>query len=177
MAKDPAFLFYPGDYVAGTMHLDFECKGAYVDLLMLQFNKDHMTIHMIKHVLGHKFDHIWPQIADKFKSDGSHYWNERLKSEKEKRVKYTESRRSNRIKEKKDSNHMIDHMENRNENRNSIKKGSLRENKKVRGVSFSEDGLKVIFPDGSSQELGQGQQLRFKEGNYQPYYVYQGIIE
>jgi len=119
--KDPAFLFYPGDYISGTMHLDFECKGAYVDLLMMQFNKDHMTIHMIKHVLGHKFDHIWCQISDKFQTDGTNYWNQRLKAEKEKRLKYSDSRRSNRNNKKDMLNHMSDHMENENENSNVVK--------------------------------------------------------
>lgn len=48
---------------------------------------------------------------------------------------------------------------------------------KIRGVSFSEDKTAVIFPDGSSQKLGQAQELRMKEGSFQPHYVYQGIIE
>lgn len=104
----------------GTMHLDFECKGAYVELLILQFNKDDMTIHMIKHVLGHRFDHIWPQISDKFQQKDGKYWNERLKTEKEKRVKYSESRKKNRNSKKDMLNHMSGHMENENEN-NSIK--------------------------------------------------------
>lgn len=120
MAKDPAFLFYPGDYIAGTMHLDFECKGAYMDLLMLQFQKDHMTLHMIKHVLGHKFEHIWPQISDKFSEDNGRFWNERLKKEKEKRISYCKSRKENRNKvdhkTKHMTLHMSQHMENENEN-------------------------------------------------------------
>jgi uncharacterized protein YdaU (DUF1376 family) len=118
MAKDPAFLFYPGDYISGTMYLDFECKGAYMDLLMLQFQKDHMTIHMIKHVLGHKFDHIWPLISDKFKENNGKYWNERLKTEKEKRVKFCKSRKDNRVSTKHMKEHMLQHMENVNININ-----------------------------------------------------------
>ncbi len=96
MAKDPAFLFYPSDYVTGTMHLDFECKGAYIDLLMLQFQKGHMTLHMIRQVLGHRFDIIWPQIQDKFKKDKDLYYNERLRIEKERRASYCQSRRDNK---------------------------------------------------------------------------------
>lgn len=126
MAKDPAFLFYPGDWLGGTLHLNFACKGAYMDLLMLQFQKDHMTIHMIKHMLGHMFDEIWPQISDKFETDGTNYWNERLKIEKNKRIRYSKSRSDNRnSKENADnhmsnhmSNHMIQHMENENINDN-----------------------------------------------------------
>lgn len=111
MAKDPAFLFYPGDYISGTMHLDFECKGAYVDLLMLQFQKDHMSIHMIKHVLGHKFDHIWPLISDKFKEVDGKYWNERLKLEKQNRINFCKSRKKNREGTKQVITHMSPHME------------------------------------------------------------------
>lgn len=118
MAKDPAFLFYPGDYISGTMHLDFECKGAYMDLLMLQFQKDHMTIHMIKHVLGHKFDHIWSQISDKFKEKDGKFWNERLRVEKEKRSSFCKSRKKNREGVKDMTTHMCKHME--DEDINSI---------------------------------------------------------
>src|SRR5689334_339828 len=117
MAKDPAFLFYPGDYVSGTMYLDFECKGAYMDLLMLQFQKDHMSIHMIKQVLGHKFDHIWPLISDKFQEKDGKIWNERLRIEKEKRTKFCKSRKDNRNSIKHTPSHMSQHMENENVNR------------------------------------------------------------
>lgn len=110
MAKDPAFLFYPGDYVTGTMYLDFECKGAYIDLLMLQFQKDHMTLHMIKHVLGHKYEDIWPHIKDKFVEKDGFFWNERLRKEKEIRIKYSKSRSDNRNSSKDMSNHMSNHM-------------------------------------------------------------------
>jgi hypothetical protein len=61
----------------------------------------------------------------------------------------------------------------------ALQKSAKKERKKERkrGVRFSEDGLRVFFDDGSSQELGQGQRQRFKEGGYQPHYLEQGIIE
>jgi len=118
MAKDPAFLFYPGDYISGTMYLDFECKGAYMDLLMLQFQKDHMTLHMIKQVLGHKFDHIWPLISDKFMESEGKFWNQRLRTEKENRITFCQSRRKNRLSNNHMNNHMSSHME--DEDINSI---------------------------------------------------------
>ena len=58
MAKDPAFLFYPNDYIGGTMGMTFEEKGAYIELLMLQFNRGHMDGHMIGHCVGQ----IWERI-------------------------------------------------------------------------------------------------------------------
>ena len=48
--KDPAFLFYPNDWIGGTMGMTFEEKGAYMELLILQFNRGHMTTHMIGHM-------------------------------------------------------------------------------------------------------------------------------
>jgi uncharacterized protein YdaU (DUF1376 family) len=125
MAKDPAFLFYPGDYVSGTMGMTFEEKGAYMDLLMLQFNRGHMNTHMIKHTVGH----LWEQVKCKFIQDDFGLWyNVRLDVEKEKRKTFTESRRNN-IKSKNKiventsyeshmNNHMKHHMENVNENIN-----------------------------------------------------------
>ncbi len=58
MSKDPAFLFYPGDYIAGTMGMTFEEKGAYMELLMMQFSRGHMTSHMIDQVVGQLWDKI-----------------------------------------------------------------------------------------------------------------------
>ena len=125
MAKDPAFLFYPGDYVSGTMGMTFEEKGAYMDLLMLQFNRGHMTHHMIQHTIGH----LWEQVKCKFIQDEEGLWyNVRLDIEKEKRKTFTESRRNNikpKEKPKREPSyethmnpHMTPHMENVNENIN-----------------------------------------------------------
>jgi len=125
MAKDPAFLFYPGDYVSGTMGMTFEEKGAYMDLLMLQFNRGHMNTHMIQHTIGH----LWEQVKCKFIQDDEGLWyNVRLDIEKEKRKTFTESRRNNikpKNKPKEEhsyethmNSHMKPHMENVNENIN-----------------------------------------------------------
>ena len=125
MAKDPAFLFYPGDYVSGTMGMTFEEKGAYMDLLMLQFNRGHMNTHMIQHTIGH----LWEQVKCKFIQDDEGLWyNVRLDIEKDKRKTFTESRRNNmkpKNKPKEDAPyethmqpHMDSHMENVNEDIN-----------------------------------------------------------
>ena len=128
MAKDPAFLFYPGDYVSGTMGMTFEEKGAYMDLLMLQFNRGHMNTHMIQHTVGH----LWEQVKCKFIQDDEGLWyNVRLDIEKEKRKTFTESRRNNMKPKDKPSyeppyeihmnTHMEPHMENENININKDK--------------------------------------------------------
>lgn len=123
MAKDPAFLFYPNDYIGGTMGMTFEEKGAYIELLMVQFNRGHMTTHMIAQTVGK----LWESIKCKFIQDESGLWyNERLEREKLLRKQYTESRRNN--KEGKNQHkkghkvgHMTSHMENEdiNENKDS----------------------------------------------------------
>ena len=124
MAKDPAFLFYPSDWISGTLGMTFEEKGAYFELLMTQFNQGHMTSHMIGRMVGQ----LWSSIEHKFVKDENGLWyNIRLEEEKEKRKAFTESRRNN-IKgnnqhtEKKTKKvghkkgHMTSHMENVNEN-------------------------------------------------------------
>jgi hypothetical protein len=95
MSKDPAFLFYPNDYLGGTMGMTFEMKGAYIDLLIFQFNNHQFTESQAKQVVGS----LWDNIKHKFtKEDEEHYYNERLRIEKEKRQNYTESRRQSRLK-------------------------------------------------------------------------------
>lgn len=95
MAKDPAFLFYPGDWLSGTMYLTHEQKGAYMDLLILQFNCGKFTEAQAKQVLSICFDVAWPMLKQKFILDKGLYFNARLQSEIEKRKAFTESRRNN----------------------------------------------------------------------------------
>ena len=90
--KDPAFLFYPNDYIGGTMGMTFEEKGAYIELLMLQFNRGHMTSDMIGQTVGQ----LWDKIEVKFiKDDQGLYYNERLEIEKRKRKTFVNSRKNN----------------------------------------------------------------------------------
>ena len=65
--KDPAFLFYPNDYIGGTMGMTFEEKGAYMELLMTQFNRGHMTTQVTMQVVGQ----LWNSVKDKFIQDGT----------------------------------------------------------------------------------------------------------
>ena len=120
MAKDPAFLFYPNDYIGGTMGMTFEEKGAYIEILMLQFNRGHMTSHMIGQLVGQ----LWESIKCKFIQDEQGLWyNVRLDQEKDKRMSFTQSRRNN-IKGLNQHTtghtigHMTSHMEDENEDVN-----------------------------------------------------------
>mgnify|MGYP003564181339 FL=1 len=92
MAKDPAFLFYPNDWIGGTMGMSFEEKGVYMELLMMQFNLGHMDGRMI----GQQVGQAWDKVRHKFKQDANGLWyNTRLEEEKEKRKNFCESRRNN----------------------------------------------------------------------------------
>jgi uncharacterized protein YdaU (DUF1376 family) len=111
--KDPAFLFYPNDYIGGTMGMTFEQKGAYMELLMAQFNRGHMTSHMIGHVLGQRSGQLWDVLKDKFVQDESgRYYNPRLEEEQAKRKQFTISRKNNRKGNNQytDPNHLEGHM-------------------------------------------------------------------
>ena len=148
MSKDPAFLFYPNDYIGGTMGMTFEEKGAYMELLMLQFNRGHMTTHMIGQTVGQ----IWVKIQDKFVKDADGLWyNERLDMEKERRKTFTESRRNNvsgknqhtKNKEKEVGHmttHMTGHMENVNINVNTkdLFINNIKEYQEILGDSYTE---------------------------------------
>ncbi len=116
MPKDPAFLFYPGDWLGGTMTMTRSHKGAYMDLLMAQYNGGHLSLDDVKHVLGKDYDTMWEQkIRTKFEVDANGlYYNDKLDREINKRANFTASRRKNL------GPHMVVHMENENENENEI---------------------------------------------------------
>lgn len=97
MGRDPAFLFFPGDWLGGTMLFTRSHKGAYMDLLMAQFNNGHMALHEIKTILGSDFDEMWKSVLEKkFKQDADGlYYNEKLEYEMLRRKKYVVSRLKN----------------------------------------------------------------------------------
>ena len=140
MAKDPAFLFYPNDWLGGTHGMTLEEKGAYMEVLILQFNRGHMEGHMIGQIIGQ----IWDKIQHKFTKDENGLWfNPRLEDEIIKRKSYSMSRRNNLkglnqyTKNKGHmEGHMTSHMENENENENininsNINNTNKKKNKKV----------------------------------------------
>jgi uncharacterized protein YdaU (DUF1376 family) len=120
MAKDPAFLFYTGDFTTGTQFFSDEQVGKYLRLLMAQHQHGHLKENQIKMICKtHDED-----ILQKFKKDENGlYFNERLEIEIEKRKAYSKSRSNN--KSGKYKNDMINtsksydkHMEDENENEN-----------------------------------------------------------
>ena len=120
MSKDPAFLFYPNDYIGGTMGMTLEEKGAYIELLMMQFNRGHMGGHMIGQAIGQ----LWDTVKVKFVQDDKGLWyNERLEEEQDKRKQFTDSRKNNLlgINQYTDKGGQVtDHMEDVNEDEDVI---------------------------------------------------------
>lgn len=124
MAKDPALLWYFNDWTGGTVTMTRHLKGCYMDLLAAQFNSGPLSLDEIKTVLGSDFGLSWPTLQKKFaKDDNGLYFNGRMQFEKDKRINYSNSRRSNRMQHM--SNHMSPHMENENRNENIIKYGEF----------------------------------------------------
>src|SRR5688572_6018561 len=128
MAKVPAFLFYPNDWLGGTLGLTRHQKGCYIDLLVAQFNRGPLSLETIKTVLGQDYS-SWAVLSSKFKQDTEGcFYNERLATEIVKRKQFSQSRRDN-AKKRYDKpasadtsvEHMHPHMEDRNRDDNIIK--------------------------------------------------------
>lgn len=115
--------------------MNFEELGAYMRILMRQFNCDALPIEMIKRVLGNQYEVIWPMVKEKFiqDSDGN-FFNERLRLEKQKRKAFTQSRKDNLMGKHKESHkekHTVKRMGNGNGDGN---------------VNRNKDGIEIIYP-------------------------------
>jgi len=82
MAKDPAFLFYPGDFLTGTMFMSNEDIGIYVRLLCAQ----HQHGGFISKDNFHSLSNGREVIIKKFIEAEEGFFNERLMAEMEKRA-------------------------------------------------------------------------------------------
>lgn len=92
MAKDPAFLFYSNDFLAGTITMTDEQVGKYIRLLCIQHQKGYL-IEKDMLFICKSYDE---DVFNKFVLRDGHYVNERLESEAKKRKSYSESRSENR---------------------------------------------------------------------------------
>lgn len=89
--NNPAVLWYPSDYLVGTMGMTWEEKGRYVELLNLQHQKGHLDINRL-------MPDCPKEVLAKFVQDENGLWyNIRMEEEQIKRRKYSESRRNNRM--------------------------------------------------------------------------------
>lgn len=127
MAKDPAFLFYTGDFSTGTQFFSDEQVGKYLRLMMAQHQHGHLTEQQMLHICKTHDEDIFSKFK---KDDAGKYFQPRLESEILKRKTYSESRSKNRLstpktKRKNTSKSYVKHMENeieiKNENTNTDK--------------------------------------------------------
>lgn len=116
MAKDPAFLFYPGDFNTGTQFFSDDQVGKYMRLLMAQHQHGHLTEDQVIFICKSYDNHIMSKLV---KDSKGLWYNERLEIEIIKRKNYTESRSKNKegkTKTKIISKSYDTHMENENRN-------------------------------------------------------------
>ena len=131
MAKDPAVLFYTSDFLTGVRRMTYEQVGKYITLLCMQHQYGTLTEKDMMHICGTYDEDIWL----KFEKTDAGFVNKRMHEEAEKRKRYSESRRNNKLNstKKQDMSNISSsydkHMENENENvnevviRNKIQKG------------------------------------------------------
>lgn len=148
MAKDPAFLFYPGDWQGGTSTFSRFLKGCYMDVLIAQFNSGHLSLDEIKTVLGSDFGTAWPALQKKFITDAAGLlFNEKLDNEITKRKLYSKSRSDNRKNKTHDPTYEKDmkgHMENENGIVNEIRISLEKENGKIVPREPSDETLQDV---------------------------------
>lgn len=95
MAKDPAFVFYTGDFLNGVIDMTMEERGQYITLLCFQHQKGHISQKMI----DLNMPNVSQTVLDKFKiDDEGKYYNERMEYEIDKRAKFIEHQRENGLK-------------------------------------------------------------------------------
>lgn len=156
MGKDPAFLFYPGDWLGGTTTFTRHEKGAYMDLLMAQFGQVSLTIEEVQTVLGVDWP-LWERkLKKKFEVEGNEpnllYFNRKLRDEVIRRKSFVVTRNNNlEGKNQYSRGHMTtkmtSHMENGNENRNKDvieKVDRVKGKKEKKPVSFVKDNPPTV---------------------------------
>lgn len=94
MAKDPAFLFYPSDFLTGTMFFTDEDIGIYIKLLCAQHQQNGSINKKV-------FDSMVKEdslIREKFIEDSEGYYNQRMLDEMIKRKKKSDNLSANALK-------------------------------------------------------------------------------
>jgi uncharacterized protein YdaU (DUF1376 family) len=87
--KDPAILFYTGDFLNGCTDLTFEERGQYITLLCLQHQKGHLSEKTIRLSVGS----INGDVIKKFlKDEQGNFYNARMDEEIAKRQHFLDTR-------------------------------------------------------------------------------------
>jgi len=163
MAKDPAILFYTGDFLNGCTDLTFEERGQYITLLCLQHQKGHLSEKTIRLSVGS----VSVDVLKKFKQDeNGNYFQNRMEEEIQKRLHFLDTRyfngkkggrplKANRKPNKKPNRKPKENLPediNINENRNRIDNEWLRW-KKFKVDEFNFKYKSQISEDAAKKEL------------------------
>ena len=89
MAKDPAFLFYPGDSSNDTQFMNRLERGAYFDLVKSQRIFHGFTTAQLRKILGNDFEAVWPALELVLAKENDTYFIEWLRKSFEKRDLYS----------------------------------------------------------------------------------------
>lgn len=119
--KDPAFLFYPGDYLRDTQCLNEKCQVAYDRIMCEHMRNTGVSKKQVNFFIKRLSEDEKEDIMSILIEDGDNFYIEWVKISIEKRRAYSESRKNNRA--GKTKKHMKDicvtydpHMEDANEN-------------------------------------------------------------
>ena len=94
--KAPAFQFYADDFLAGTITMTNEERGAYIALLCIQWSKEALTENDFQRVCAGMPPHSQRICQSKFQIDADgNYRNQRLEIEREKQVQYRKKQTDN----------------------------------------------------------------------------------
>jgi hypothetical protein len=92
MSKDPAILFYTGDFLNGCTCLTMEERGQYITILCLQHQLGHLSEKTIRLSLGSVSVDVLKKLS---KDSEGNFYNERMDSEMQKRAQFIETRINN----------------------------------------------------------------------------------
>jgi hypothetical protein len=125
MSKDPAFLFYPGDYLRDTQVLSEESQVAYDRIMCEHMRNICISQQRLKFFIKRLNDDQQEEIMSVLEESADGFQIPWVAESITKRKAYSESRRKNRA--SKSNKHMsnisssyVSHMENENENVNDI---------------------------------------------------------
>ena len=110
--RAPAFQFYADDFLAGTMTMTNEERGAYISLLCLQWSKGFVTELDIQRMCHGMPTHCQGICQSKFQiGEDGHYRNNRLEKERTKQKERSEKQRDiANLRWNKDANALPEHM-------------------------------------------------------------------
>lgn len=94
MAKDPAFLFYSADFMMGTALMSETEVGQYIRILCHMHQSGRLSMEDMLNICPHISSRV---VGKLMKDDQNRYYSVRLEEEVEKRKKYSESRKKNRL--------------------------------------------------------------------------------